>query len=59
MNEDITEISTQEFLGSYKQLYNSIFEIVQPPEAPFKNKSWAMVLLPYGELMFSDIDFLP
>jgi len=59
-------ISKDKFLKKYATLHDSIFsfrEYGHPsrgrclPQLPFVKKKWEAVLLPYGELMFEDIDF--
>lgn len=66
MVEQFRKISREEFLEKYVSLHDSIFkyrEYGPPswgrflPEFPFVNQDWEIVLLPYGELMFEDIDF--
>lgn len=66
MDEQFRKISREEFLEKYAALHDSIFRFRDYgprfeyflPELPFVNKDWEVMLLPYGELMFEEVDLL-
>jgi hypothetical protein len=57
MTELIRKLSPEDVIKKYGSIHDSIFRKDGSLEAPFLSSNWEVVLLPYGELRFSDVDF--